>query len=353
MFGNGPVDGPKIEDLIFTDFHFEYATSNPDCFVEPVTLPSTVLDQTSCPMSGQSVVQLVWDSEDFTRHVILRAEAFPGWSVEEPTSQVATPTSTDEVVIRPVATLPGHTYPLEVELSFVNGIQSPGTTSVVASTSPDGGAPTSPPHFKVGDPAIYYDVDTTATFSGNVGLCFSWQEGQFNDENAVELYHFDGVDWQPVTVSVDPLMNKVCGQSSSLSPFALFERSLTFTGFLGPVDNLPTRNIANAGAAIPLKFSLNGNQGLNVLAEGYPKSQVITCATGAPTDVIEETLAAGYSGISYNASVDQYTYAWKTNKAWAKSCRRLMFRLSDGFEYSAEFGFKYFTASAMAFQLAG
>ena len=35
-----------------------------------------------------------------------------------------------------------------------------------------------------------------------------------------------------------------------------------FKGFFAPVDNLPTLNVAKAGSAIPVKFSLTGNQGL-------------------------------------------------------------------------------------------
>jgi hypothetical protein len=34
----------------------------------------------------------------------------------------------------------------------------------------------------------------------------------------------------------------------------------TFTGFFSPVDNPPTVNVAKAGSAIPVKFSLGGNR---------------------------------------------------------------------------------------------
>ena len=38
-----------------------------------------------------------------------------------------------------------------------------------------------------------------------------------------------------------------------------------FTGFLRPVDNPPAVNVVNAGQAVPVKFSLSGNQGLGCL----------------------------------------------------------------------------------------
>lgn len=50
--------------------------------------------------------------------------------------------------------------------------------------------------------------------------------------------------------------------------------------FLQPGDNLPARNTAYAGASIPVKFSLGGDYGLNILAPGYPKVRAIACTSG-------------------------------------------------------------------------
>jgi hypothetical protein len=103
-----------------------------------------------------------------------------------------------------------------------------------------------------------------------------------------------------------------------------------WTGFFAPVDNLPTLNIAKAGSAIPVKFSLGGDQGLGILATGYPKVVVITCDTNTPTDVIESTVTPGQSTLTYDATAGQYIYVWKTDKAWAGTCRQLQVKLVDG-----------------------
>ncbi len=50
-------------------------------------------------------------------------------------------------------------------------------------------------------------------------------------------------------------------------------------------------------------------------------------------------MTAGSSSLSYDATTDQYTYVWKTNKAWARSCRQLILRLSDGTDHIASFSF--------------
>jgi hypothetical protein len=113
-----------------------------------------------------------------------------------------------------------------------------------------------------------------------------------------------------------------------------------FTGFFQPVDNLPTLNVASAGSAIPVKFSLGGNQGLNIFAAGYPASSPIQCDASDPGAAIEETVNAGGSSVSYDAATGQYTYVWKTQRAWKGTCRMLVVRLSDNNQYLAKFRFR-------------
>lgn len=113
-----------------------------------------------------------------------------------------------------------------------------------------------------------------------------------------------------------------------------------FSGFFQPVDNLPVINVAKAGTAIPVRFSLGGNQVLAILAPSYPASQQITCDTSAPLSDIEQTVTAGSSSLTYDAASGQYIYTWKTDKAWAGTCRQLIIRLTDGTEHKANFQFK-------------
>ena len=112
-----------------------------------------------------------------------------------------------------------------------------------------------------------------------------------------------------------------------------------FTGFFRPVDNLPVLNIVKAGSAVPVKFSLNGNQGLSIFAGGYPTSGTTACNSTDLYDYIDETVTAGGSSLSYDASANQYVYVWKTEKSWAGSCRQLVVKLSDGTYHRANFNF--------------
>jgi hypothetical protein len=91
-----------------------------------------------------------------------------------------------------------------------------------------------------------------------------------------------------------------------------------------------------------LKFSLGGDQGLDIFAEaggsGSPRSRPIPCHPTGPTDTLEQTISANPSGLTYDAATGLYTYVWKTRKDWT-GCRQLVLRLDDGKEYTADFEF--------------
>ena len=109
-----------------------------------------------------------------------------------------------------------------------------------------------------------------------------------------------------------------------------------FDGFFSPVDMNGVTNKAKAGSAIPVKFSLSGYQGMDIMAAGSPKFTVGTC-TPETTDTVEETVTAGGSSLSYDAVADRYIYVWKTQKTWAGKCGKLTVTLNDGSTHSASF----------------
>lgn len=116
-------------------------------------------------------------------------------------------------------------------------------------------------------------------------------------------------------------------------------KPFNYSGFFQPVDNPQTLNSVKAGSAIPVKFSLGGDQGLGVLARAYPVSQKIACSTTAPIDAIEQTVNAGGSSLSFSSSTNQYTYVWKTDSSWSGTCRSLTVKLADGAVHQALFKF--------------
>jgi hypothetical protein len=106
------------------------------------------------------------------------------------------------------------------------------------------------------------------------------------------------------------------------------------------VDNVPVLNVLKAGAAVPVKFSLGGDQGLEILAPGSPASQLMDCSSAEGLDVIEETVSSGHSELQYDPATGQYTYVWKTSTSWSGTCRRFILELTDGSVHEAYFTFK-------------
>jgi chitobiase/beta-hexosaminidase-like protein len=120
-------------------------------------------------------------------------------------------------------------------------------------------------------------------------------------------------------------------------------------GFFSPVDNNPDQsgnaglatvwNSAKAGQAIPVKFSLSGNQGLAIFTTGFPKATKVSCPAALSVLDPIETFATSNSGLQYDASADQYNYVWKTATTLASTCQRLEVRLVDGTSHYAYFKF--------------
>jgi hypothetical protein len=113
-----------------------------------------------------------------------------------------------------------------------------------------------------------------------------------------------------------------------------------FSGFFSPVLNAPALNQVSAGNSVALKFSLAANQGLNIFPANFPASRAINCSTLAPLGSYQATGPSGKSGLQYDATTNQYTYSWKTDKAWARTCRQFDLKLNDGTEHLANFKFK-------------
>lgn len=121
----------------------------------------------------------------------------------------------DAVTVRPVD---GTTGTTPVKLTFARILQAGETTLI---TSPTGPPP--PPGFRLGDPPVYYEISTTAVFSGPIDIWIDYAGLSFANESALRLFHYEGGAWVDRTVSVDTAHDIIRGQVDSLSPFAIFE----------------------------------------------------------------------------------------------------------------------------------
>jgi hypothetical protein len=139
------------------------------------------------------------------------------------------------------------------------------------------------------------------------------------------------------------------GNPSPASAPCSYTVVFNWTGFFQPIDNNPDQsgnpalatvwNSAKAGQAIPVKFSLHGDQGLSIFQAGYPKSTKVACPGALPVVDVIETYAASTPGLHYDPGADQYVYVWKTSTSLAGTCQRLEVKLVDGTAHYAFFKF--------------
>ena len=112
-----------------------------------------------------------------------------------------------------------------------------------------------------------------------------------------------------------------------------------FVGFLQPVAAAPAISEVKAGRAIPMKFRLGGDDGLNIHDPGAPPSAQDECPADPPITAMEPTSTAGAGSLTYEAATDTYNYVWKTETSWSGTCRTFTMTLNDGSSHDATFRF--------------
>lgn len=88
------------------------------------------------------------------------------------------------------------------------------TTVEISNTGPD-----VPAGFQLGSPAVYLNLDSSATFNGDVEVCIDYNEVGFNSPADLILLHYTGGAWEDITSIVDVADEQICGYTDSFSPF--------------------------------------------------------------------------------------------------------------------------------------
>ncbi|PYI80331.1 MAG: hypothetical protein DME26_21780 [Verrucomicrobia bacterium] len=225
-------------------------------------------------------------------------------------------------------------------VTFTN-VSTAGETAVTTTSS----GPPPPAGFSLGDQPIYYDITTTALFTPPVTVCITYDPAQFIDPNNVSLLHYEIDTWVEVTpISNDTVAHVICGQVSSLSPFAVARRIFRFSGFLSPIGGADATggSFANPlrtfkmNSTIPVKFT--ASSGASPVVTGVHTLQAIkysnATTSGAPIDATPQDAAT--TGDQFRLVDGQWQFNLDT-RATGMSVGIWLLRamLSDGTQHSA------------------
>lgn len=164
-----------------------------------------------------------------------------------------------DVSVQPLDTETGQPSPLE--LSFETVSQA-GVTTVTTATLGGPGSPAPPGGYRLGDQVVYFDIATTAIFSGTVTVCLDYSSAGVLDESSLRLLHGnpDG-SWSNITSSRDESVDRICGEVSSLSPFLVAELKQSQTIAFAPLsdvllDSPPLQLEASSSSGLPVTLAL-------------------------------------------------------------------------------------------------
>jgi hypothetical protein len=204
-------------------------------------------------------------------------------------------------------------------------------------------------------------ANVTVTFSEPVDVASGWY-----DIKCPSGSHTAIVSGGPLTFTLDPAVDlaydescrftvhgqSVTDQDGNDPPDSMAgDRSATFqTVAAPPIDddfafdgfrglkNLPEVNESNLGTQF-IRFSLGGDQGLDIFKNDHPMSASYPCGTTPPSTGSEPTRLQGESGFRYDAGADEYTVKWNIDKSWKNTCRVFVLGLSDGSTHNVAFHF--------------
>jgi hypothetical protein len=244
----------------------------------------------------------------------------------------------DNVGVTPVDPDPEVGDGTEVTVTF-DIVTEGGETTV---TSSDTGTPP-PEGFKLGNPPVYYNIETTAGYDPPIQICIDYSGISYGNESNLRLFHQTDSGWEDVTDPGYPdTVNKIiCGTVDSLSAFAMLEPAYQFVGFLSPLENPPVVNTAKAGRTIPVKFQLIDEYGYYISDLGAVTGiwYQATLCEGTLENEVYETDTSGSSGLRYDMDANQFIHTWKTEKGMT-GCYRLIMEIYGFDQYVVDFELK-------------
>jgi hypothetical protein len=178
-------------------------------------------------------------------------------------------------------------------------VEEPGTITLTTMTE----GPALDAHQSLGTPPVQYDLTVSAVLSGATGVCFTYEEGRFTDESAVQLLHYEDGAWVNRTTTRDAAQNVVCGTVTSFSPFAVVEFVNRAPAAAAGVDQ-SVEAVSPRGATVILDGSASSDPEGDALAlawswpGGAAEGPSASATLPVGTHVISLVVTDGYGAVS-------------------------------------------------------
>lgn len=186
-------------------------------------------------------------------------------------------------------------------------VEGEGVTSAVVYTEPPGPQPEG---FQfLGE---YYNIETTATVTGNITIAIHYEESEVpgGQEAWLMLLHYDETlgRWVDITTSIDTANNIIYGQTTHLSSFGIASRP-RMEGFLQPI-NMDGSSVFKRNSTIPVKLRLYdalGNPITNATIRLYA-AQISNSVTGTFIEALATNSPDAGNTFRYDPDSQQYIF---------------------------------------------
>jgi hypothetical protein len=180
----------------------------------------------------------------------------------------------------------------------------------------------------------YSKINTNASFSGPVIVGFAYSPNiPSEDENMLQVLHWDGTSWTNVTDHMDTESNIIYAQVNSFSWFALGFISVkpyVYSGVLQPI-NVDGSSIFKLRSTVPVKFQLKDDSG-NFVGNAEAKIYVAKISdgvSGSEMEAISTSAASTGNNFRYDTASNQYIFNLGT-KSLSVGTWQIRIALDDG-----------------------
>ncbi len=223
------------------------------------------------------------------------------------------------VVVQPIDTTSGS---LPVTLAFDQVLVGGETSLTITDVNPV--------QSFVSSDGLFYDISTTAQFTGEVEVCLTYDEALLLvPENRLLLFHWDTESippvWTEITSTLDTGTNTICGTTDHFSPFALGVDTVT------DVESAPTLRTVVLRQNVPNPFNPFTTISFDVLRDGDAVQLRVFDVAGRLVRVLAEgERAAGTHVVSWDGrdfdgrTVSTGVYYYRLSTGSVELTRRMM-----------------------------